>query len=87
MRLFGDQNDHATPSGALEFAHRALRQRAVEIGQQRGVIENAFQLGAHKEATGAVIDELIVLDDVQLVLVANVGDLGDKALGVRADGA
>ena len=31
-----------------------------------------------------MVNELIVLDDIELMLVADVGDLGDEALGVRA---
>ncbi|BCG09664.1 hypothetical protein BADSM9389_23320 [Buttiauxella agrestis] len=34
-----------------------------------------------------MVNKLIVLNDVQFVLVTNIGDLGDQALCVRANGA
>jgi uncharacterized protein HemY len=79
MCFFGHQHDNAAAAGVMQFTNRACRQRAVEIRQQRGVIENAFQLGTHKEATGTVIDELVVLNNVELMLIANMVDLGDQA--------
>lgn len=85
--LFGDQHHDAATSGAVQFARGAFRQRIIQVGQQRGVVEDAFQFGAHKEAPGAMIDKLIVLHDVELMFVANIGDLGDQAFRVRADGA
>jgi predicted Fe-Mo cluster-binding NifX family protein len=62
--------------------------RAVEIRQQRGsslkMPSNSVRM---KEATGTVIDELVVLNNVELMLIANIGDLGDQAFGIRANGA
>jgi hypothetical protein len=82
--LLGDQNDDALLAGLYQTALGASGQRIIEVGQQGFVIETSLQLGTHEEAAILVIHELIVLDDVELMLVADVGDLGDEALGVRA---
>lgn len=34
-----------------------------------------------------MVNEFIILNDIELVFVANVGDLGDQPFRIRADGA
>ncbi|SAJ30644.1 Uncharacterised protein [Enterobacter cloacae] len=87
MRLFGDQNDNAATARRVQLAHRAFRQGAVQIGKQGCVVENAFQFGTHKEATGTVVNELVVLHDIQFMLVANVGNSCDQPFLIGTDSA
>lgn len=47
----------------------------VEVGQQRCVIEITFQFGTHEKMTAGIIHEFIIVDDVELMLVTNIGDL------------
>ena len=82
--LLGHQDDDALLAGLDQATLGAGGQGIVEIRQQGLVVEASFQLGAHEEAAILVIHELVVLDDVELVLVADVGDLGDEALGIGA---
>lgn len=49
----------------------------VEVGQQRCVIEITFQFGTHEKMTAGIIHEFIIVDDVELMLVTNIGDSGD----------
>ena len=84
--LLGDQDDDALLARLDQTALGARRQGVVEIRQQGLVIEATLQLGTHEEAAVFVIHELVVLVDVELVLVADVGDLGDEPLGVGAIG-
>ncbi|MNU03684.1 hypothetical protein D3C72_2477910 [compost metagenome] len=34
-----------------------------------------------------MINELVVLNNVEFMLVTNIGDLGDQAFGIRTNGA
>ncbi len=81
--LLGYQDDDALLAGLDQAALGTGGQGIIEVGQQGLVVEASLQLGAHEEAAVFVIHELVVLVDVELVLVADVGDLGDEALGVR----
>ena len=78
--LFGDQDDDALLASLDQSALGACRQGVVGSASRVSSIEATFQFGTHEEAAVLVIHELVVLVDVELVLVADVGDLGDEPL-------
>lgn len=86
MRLLGHQHHQTLATGRNHPTVTAFGQGIVQIGEESFVIEPTLEFGAHEETALFVVDELIVLDDIELMLVANVGDLGDQPFGVWAIG-
>ena len=87
MCFFSHQDHDAASARRGQLAHGAFRKRAVQIGQQGGVVENTFQFGTHEEAAGTVVNELVVLHDIQFMLVANVGNSCDQPFLIGTDSA
>ncbi len=50
--------------------------------QDRPTRKNSFQLGTHKETVSTVVDEFVILHNIEFMLRANMGDLGDQTFGV-----
>ena len=63
---------------------RALGHGGAQFGEQFGDIDGTVEFGAHVEALGSAVDELLIADDIHAATKQDPGDSVDQSRTIRA---